>query len=239
MMEGDELEEWIERLFQDKKLIRMGHHQRKSDLNLGLGWIYYGLARSMRPKTIVVVGSYRGFVPLVFGKALLDNEEGGKVVFIDPSFVDDFWKDPIAVRSHFAHHGVTNIRHFLMTTQEFIGCEAYASLGPVGIVFIDGHHSEEQARFDYYAFEDRLDVDGIAMFHDTAGYMISRMYGRDSPYQHRVKDFVDGLKRDTKLQFFDIPFGTGVTFVRKLSAERADSLPGGASQETAAVRTAL
>src|SRR5262245_48160658 len=84
---------WVEKLCETRSLARMGHAQSVADANLGLGWIYYGLARVMRPKTVVVIGSYRGFVPLVLGKALGDNRDDGRVVFIDPSFVDEFWKN--------------------------------------------------------------------------------------------------------------------------------------------------
>src|SRR5207302_8700235 len=78
---GVRMEEWIARLFSDRNLLRMGHAQRAEDLNLGLGWLYYGLARVIRPAQVVVVGSFRGFVPLILGKALADNSEGGEVVF--------------------------------------------------------------------------------------------------------------------------------------------------------------
>jgi len=79
---------------------------------------------------------------------LADNTEGGEVHFIDPSMVDDFWKDPATVKEHFEGFGVENIRHYLMTTQQFIEPEPYRALDEVGIVFIDGLHTEEQARFD-------------------------------------------------------------------------------------------
>jgi predicted O-methyltransferase YrrM len=219
------LKEWIAQLFDDGTLTGMGHLQRTGDLNLGLGWIYYGLARTIRPSTVVVIGSYRGFVPLVLGKALTDNNEGGEVIFIDPSLVDDFWKDPQAVRDHFANYGVTNIRHFLMTTQEFIETDAYFSLAPVGIVFIDGHHSEEQAQFDYEAFEGRLETNGMALFHDTGGYRVSKMYGRNNTYVHRVRDYVVRLNQDARLQVFDVPFGGGLTIVRKVGPEPTPAAP--------------
>jgi hypothetical protein len=93
---GKRVEEWIERLFGAPAMTGWGHFQRVADKNLGLGWIYYALARVLRPATAVVIGSYRGFVPLVLGKALQDNG-GGEVIFVDPSLVDDFWKDPTAV----------------------------------------------------------------------------------------------------------------------------------------------
>ena len=135
------MKDWIAKLLNCRDLTSMGHLQRVEDANLGLGWIYYGLARVIRPKQVVIIGSYRGFVPLVLGKALADNLNGGQVIFIDPSFVDDFWKDAQSVRAHFALFDVGNIEHYLMTTQQFTQSEAYRSLNRLGMVFVDGYHA--------------------------------------------------------------------------------------------------
>jgi predicted O-methyltransferase YrrM len=213
------MNDWIAGLLAHKDLTRMGHGQRVEDRNLGLGWLYYALARVLRPKTVIVIGSYRGFVPLVFGKALADNSEGGEVLFIDPSLVDDFWKDAPAVEAYFAGFGVSNIRHFLMTTQQFVESNAYRSLGPVGILFVDGYHSEDQARFDYEAFRDRLAPEGMVLFHDSVRSQTSRVYGPGRIYEHTVKAFIDALKADPGLQVFDVPFFGGVTLVRRGSGE--------------------
>ena len=97
----DLAQDWIAALFEHPNLLRMGHAQRTDDQNLGLGWLYYALARIVRPTTVVVIGSFRGFAPLVFARALADNAEGGQLHFIDPSLVDDFWKDAAAVRAYF------------------------------------------------------------------------------------------------------------------------------------------
>jgi len=207
--------DWIAALFQHRNLTRMGHGQRPVDLNLGLGWLYYALARILRPERVVVIGSFRGYVPLVFGKALADNQEPGQVIFIDPSLVDDFWKDPRAVQSYFASLGVTNIQHFLMTTQEFVQTPVYRDLKDVGIVFVDGYHSEEQARFDYEAFQGCCKPDGIVLFHDSIAVETSKIYGPGREYEYHVKDFIDTLKKDSRLQVFDLPFGDGVTLVRQ------------------------
>jgi predicted O-methyltransferase YrrM len=212
------MQDWLAKLFDFPAFARMGHLQRVGDLNLGLGWIYYGLARVVRPKKVVVIGSYRGFVPLVLGKALADNLDGGQVIFIDPSFVDDFWKDAEAVREHFARFDVTNVQHFLMTTQQFARSEAYRALDTVGMVFVDGYHSEEQARFDYETFEGLLGHDGIALFHDTARSRLSGIYGAERAYRYTVTTFIDQLRQDRRLQVFDLPFGQGVTLVRKVGA---------------------
>jgi len=211
------MKNWIAELFQDVNLTRMGHAQRVDDLNLGLGWVYYGLARVIRPTAVVVIGSYRGFVPMVLGKALVDNGSDGQVHFVDPSFVDDFWKDAAAVNAHFAHHGLSNIHHYLMTTQQFVESAAYRELESLGMVFVDGYHTEEQVRFDYEAFRDRLTGDGITLFHDSSYIKPSRVYGKDRIYTRRVKCFIDTLKQDPALQVFDLPFGAGVTLVRRVA----------------------
>ena len=97
---------WIERLFSEPDLQRMGHGQTAADLNLGLGWLYYAQARTLRPTRAVCIGSWRGFVPLLLAKALQDNGDGGRVTFIDPSLVDDFWTDPLRVRQWWARFGI-------------------------------------------------------------------------------------------------------------------------------------
>lgn len=207
--------EWIARLFRYRGLTRMGHCQRVEDANLGLGWIYYGLARVLRPAKVVVIGSHRGFVPLVLGKALADNTEGGEVLFLDPSLVDDFWADSRNVSTWFGEFGITNIRHVRATTQQFVETEAYRNLGQVGLVFVDGYHTEEQARFDYQAFCDRLTPDGMFLFHDSVRSRVSKMYGPDQVYEHSVFRFLAELKRDPGLQVFDLPLGDGLTLVRR------------------------
>ena len=219
-----DLTEWIARLFEHPGLLRMGHNQRAEDFNLGLGWLYYGLARLIRPRSAVVIGSYRGFVPLLLGKAIQDNLEPGEVTLIDPSMVDDFWKDPEAVRAYFRGFGLENVRHFLMTTQQFVETEAYRRLGEIGLLFVDGYHSEEQARFDYRAFERLLAPRGIALFHDSMVLRQSEIYGADRAYGIRVKDFLDQLKRDPGVQLFDVPFGNGVTLLRKTGGASSEPL---------------
>jgi predicted O-methyltransferase YrrM len=218
------MERWISKVFERQELLGMGHCQRREDLNLGFGWLYYALTRLLRPTKIVVIGSFRGFAPLVFGKALADNSEGGSVWFIDPSLVDDFWKDEVIVRNYFETFGVSNVRHFPLTTQAFVASEEYQSLSEVGIVFIDGYHSEEQARFDYQAFEARVPPEGIVLLHDSVDVSISRIYGPARAYERRVKYFVDSLKEDPRLQVLDLPFAHGLTLVRKIEGRRETKL---------------
>jgi predicted O-methyltransferase YrrM len=196
-------------------MLRMGHCQRAEDRNLGMGWIYYALARLLCPAKVVVIGSYRGFTPIVFGKALHDNCADGQVWFIDPSLVDDFWKDSRAVAAHFATFGITNIRHFLMTTQEFVRTPEYQALGPVGLVHIDGWHTEEQAEFDFDTFAPKLVPGSLALFHDSLAVGVSPVYGAEGGYRYTVHRFIDRLKKRPDFQVLDLPYGPGLTLVRR------------------------
>lgn len=215
---SSELSDWISQLFADPALTGMGQAQRLDDLNLGLGWIYYGLARVARPQRVVVIGSYRGFAPLVFARALADNGEGGRVTFVDPSLVDDFWREPASVQAYFTSHGIDNIDHHCMTTQQFTASAAWRDLGEVGILLVDGYHSEEQARFDHQAFEQHLGHGGYALFHDSVRERVSRIYGRDKPYVHDVYRYMDALRADPQWEVLALPFDDGLCLVRSVEA---------------------
>jgi predicted O-methyltransferase YrrM len=206
---------WIQRLFRHPDLHRMGHGQRAADLDLGLGWLYYAQVRTLRPTQVVCIGSWRGFVPLVLAKGLQDNGNGGRVTFIDPSLVDDFWTDPQHVRDWWARFGIDNIDHHRLTTQAFVQSAAMASLGPVGLLFVDGLHTAEQARFDHEAFVPLLTPDAVVCFHDGVRHKESRLYGDDKVYRHTVVDYIDELKRRPDLQVMDFPLDAGVALVRR------------------------
>ena len=207
--------DWIESLLAESDLLRMGHGQRAADRNLGFGWIYYALARVLRPSLVVVIGSFRGFVPILFGKALRENVEGGEVVFIDPSLADDFWTDPQSVTAHFARFGAANVRHHRMTTQQFVSSDAYRALGRIGILHVDGLHTAEQALYDFHAFEPLLADDAVVLFHDSHDDSTSHMYGREKLYRQTVPDAIEALRRRTDLQLFELPIGPGLTLMRR------------------------
>jgi predicted O-methyltransferase YrrM len=222
--EAGDLTAWIGRVYANRELLRMGHNQRAEDLNLGLGWLYYSFARLVRPRQAVVIGSWRGFVPLVIAKACQDNVEPCDVHFIDPSLADDFWKDRAATRAYFRSFGLDNVTHHLQTTQQFVTTPEYASLTDIGLIFIDGYHTAAQARFDYEAFADRLAPRGIVLFHDSMILKPSGIYGPDRRYEVDVKHYMDELRQDPGLQLLDLPFGTGLTVLRKVSGPHGEIL---------------
>ena len=224
MKRTDNLDAWISRLYAHPELLRMGHNQSAEDLNLGLGWIYYGLARLVRPRHAVVIGSWRGFVPMVIARALQDNRDPGEVTFIDPSLVDDFWKDPQQTQRHFADFGLDNVRHQLCTTQEFVDTDAWRRMTDLGLLFIDGYHTAEQVRFDYEAFADKLAPRACVLFHDSMGERSSPIYGPDKTYQITVRDYISELRQDPALQLLDLRFGTGLTVLRRCAGENEEPL---------------
>lgn len=209
-------EDWIKQLFSQHDLTRMGHAQRKDDLNLGLGWLYYAITRIYKPTTCVCIGSWRGFVPMLLAKGVTDNIEEGNVTFIDPSMADDFWKDSEKNDEWFGSFGLNNIEHHLHTTQDFVNTEMYKKLDSIDILFVDGYHTRDQAKFDFEAFEPKLSENAIVFFHDSVKKKPSRIYGKDNVYQYSVVDYIDELKQRQDLQVFDFPVLNGVTIVRKL-----------------------
>ena len=191
----------------------MGHGQSEQDLNLGLGWLYYAQVRINRPKHIVCIGSWRGFAPIVLAKGLQDNKEGGHLTFIDPSFVDDFWANPEKTKSWFMSFGIDNINHFRNTTQEFIETYAYRNLEKIGVLFIDGFHSAEQARFDHEAFKPYLTPDATVFFHDGVRKKISKIYGEEKSYEHTVCEYIKDLRSREEFQVVDFYLSDGVVMV--------------------------
>lgn len=206
---------WIDKVFKYPELLSMGHCQDAGNRNLGLGWLYYSQIRLLKPKNVVCIGSWRGFVPLILAKGLLDNANNGKLHFIDPSLVDDFWVNKSKTLKWFENFGLNNVQHHLATTQDFIEMPAYKRIKKVQLLFIDGYHSAKQAKFDYEAFEDVLTPDSSVFFHDSIRDFTSGIYGREKIYNHSVYSYIVRLKKRADLQCMDFDFGSGVTLVRK------------------------
>lgn len=208
--------EWLRRVIATPGLQGMGHGQTIEDLNLGFGWVYYGLARACRPQHIVCIGSYRGFVPMMFARALRDNGAGGQVTFIDPSFVDDFWTSPPEVADWFAQYEVPNIKHHHMTTQDYRASGLLSKIPPVDFLFVDGYHSADQAQFDHETFMPHLADDSLIFFHDSMTRKVSGIYGNERAYTYSVCDYISTLKSRRDLQVMDFPFGDGLTLVKQI-----------------------
>lgn len=162
-------------------------------LNLGFGEIFYGLARAMRPKRVVVIGSKAGFAPGCFGQGVKDNEgsgiervlfdrteltnqTSGHVHFVDPSysmyrsdpnhsFGIGTWDDPEDVVARWTRYQLQDyITHHRMTSQGFLDDPVASDLD---IVYIDGDHSYEGIWHDVVEYSTRLSERGVILAHDV------------------------------------------------------------------------
>ncbi|GAB3901106.1 class I SAM-dependent methyltransferase [Kibdelosporangium lantanae] len=223
-------EEWIDRLLSHADMApnRTGHAVipagppewggRHSALDvtdrlrhdLGLGWLYYAFVRSLRPSTVVCIGSGRGFVPVLLAKALADLHADHPIMFVDPSFDDDFWRDAAAVRRWFATFDVDkHIQHHLMTTEQFTATQEFAELPLIDFLFIDGGHFYETVRTDYDLLTPKLAAGATVMMHDTVSRSANPKWS--GPRQL----LLEVAQTDPDWQLLDLPFGAGVTILRR------------------------
>lgn len=163
-------------------------------LNLGLGFLYYGFARAMRPGRVAVIGSKKGFSVVCIALGMRDNEGFGfaqiscyetrtesadrpQLFFVDPSYSVHrgdpnhmwgvgFWDDAKAVESWWQNLGVSGIvTHYKLTSEEFASsCACPPSLD---MVLLDGDHTPEGISRDVHLYGPRLSSCGIMLIHDV------------------------------------------------------------------------
>jgi predicted O-methyltransferase YrrM len=141
------------------------------DFKSGLGdsaWVLYGLARSLRPKVCVEIGSARGKSACAVGLALR-RIGGGKLYAIDPHSTTD-WNDTDSVdtltimKAHLEKAGVTDYVEIIRKTS---GEAAKGWDKKIDLIFIDGDHSYEGVKADWDLFLPHLSEFAVVVFHDT------------------------------------------------------------------------
>jgi len=201
----------------------LGHNEKPANLNLGFGFIYYGVVRALQPKHVLVIGSGYGFSVVCLALGIRDNAVG-KLSFIDPSYSllkhgpfktvggKAYWSDPERVRDHFERFGVADIvRHFKMRSDEFF--ESYDDLGlpPIDLAFIDGSHSYADVKFDFITALGHSRKNTYIFLHDT------NLYVREALHHAGVKRWMGLLKKDEQaFEVVNFPFSSGVALVRVL-----------------------
>ncbi len=200
----------------------LGHNEDAHNLNLGFGFLYYGLARTLRPEHVLVIGSGFGFSVVCLALGLKDNGLGN-LSFIDPSYSvfkhgpmatvggTAQWDDPQKVWSHFARFGVQHlVTHHKLTSAEFFAGPAH-SLPPVDIAFIDGSHSYTDVQQDFLNALHHTHRNSYVLLHDT------NIYVRELVRHAGVKRWLKTIGKEKEhFEMIDFPFSSGVAMVRVL-----------------------
>jgi predicted O-methyltransferase YrrM len=187
---------------------RMGQATDGPTLNLGYGYLYYGLVRLMQPEVVVSVGSYRGFSTVCLGLGVQDNGKG-TCYFVDPGKVDDYWHDAANIRRLRESFGLSDrwipVKE---TTQDALLDGSLPDR--IDLLLIDGDHSYEGVRFDFERLGARVPPGGIILLHDAA----VEGTGGFTPWE--VKRFLENeVYGRTEYQTLTLPFDAGLALVRK------------------------
>lgn len=200
----------------------LGHREHSESLNLGFGFVYYGLVRALRPKHVLVIGSGYGFSVVCLALGLKDNGLG-RLTFVDPSYSvlrdgplatiggANFWQHPGQVRAHFAHFGVQQIvTHYRLTSAEFFSRFDELDLPEIDLGFIDGNHAYAHVAYDLTAALRHSHKNTYLLLHDTNIYIreLLRHAGVKRLLRRKISPQKDAF------EFVDFPFSSGVALVR-------------------------
>ncbi len=202
----------------------LGHGEQAATLNLGFGFVYYGLVRAIRPRHVVVIGSGYGFSVVCLALGLKDNKSGS-LSFVDPSYSllrdgpartvggVNFWRDPGQVREHFARFGVEGlVTHYRLTSEEFFTRYAEFGLPSIDLAFIDGNHAYAHVQHDVIASLQHSHRGTYLLLHDTNIYI--REFFRHAGVKRWLKKQANPHK--AAFEYVDFPFASGVALVRVL-----------------------
>lgn len=209
----------FERVFEHAK--PLGHNQSPADMNLGFGFLYYGLVRCLRPAHVLVIGSGFGFSVTCLALGLKDNQKG-RLSFVDPSYSltkhgpfktiggKDNWSDPEAVRTRFARFGVEDIvTHYKKTSGEFFASYKKYKLPKIHLAFIDGSHAFKDVREDFLGVYRHCIKNSYILMHDT------NIYLREMFSHSGVKRWLKLVQdQNDMFEAVDFPFDSGVALVR-------------------------
>lgn len=201
----------------------LGHNEEPGNLNLGFGFLYYGLVRALRPKHILVIGSGFGFSVVCLALGLKDNGKG-QLTFVDPSFSvfkdgpfktmggTGQWNDPDQVRHHFERFGLDRyITHYKSTSQDFFSRYHQFGLPDIDIAFIDGSHAYDDVKHDFVNVVQQAHKNTYILLHDT------NIYIREMVRHAGVKRWLKRVKKEKEaFETVDFPFSSGIALVRVL-----------------------
>jgi Methyltransferase domain len=201
----------------------LGHNEKPDNLNLGFGFLYYGLVRALRPRHVLVIGSGFGFSVVCLALGLKDNARG-HLSFVDPSYSifkhgpfrtvggTAQWDDPHKVETHFHRFDIEHlVTHYKLTSAEFFAGYAEQGLPEIDIAFIDGSHTYADVRHDFIEVLRHTHRNSYLLLHDT------NIYVRELVRHAGVKRWLKVIgKEKSYFELIDFPFSSGVALVRVL-----------------------
>lgn len=201
----------------------LGHNEQLDNLNLGFGFLYYGIVRALRPRHVLVIGSGFGFSVVCLGLGIKDNGKG-RLTFVDPSFSvlkdgpfktiggTGQWSNPDKVNQRFHRFGLQGIVcHHKRTSQQFFQDYEQQGLPDVDLAFIDGSHAFDDVRHDFVAVLRHARKNSYILLHDT------NIYIREIVRHAGVKRWLKIIaKEKDAFETIDFPFSSGVALVRVL-----------------------
>jgi hypothetical protein len=201
----------------------LGHNEDSKNLNLGFGFLYYGLVRALRPKHIVVIGSGFGFSVVCLALGIKDNDSGA-LTFVDPAYSllkdgplktvggNGKWNDPEKVTEHFKKFQVENIvTHYQYRSDQFFRFYEALHLPEIDVAFIDGNHSYRNVKYDFLNTLRHSHKNTYIFLHDT------NIYIRELIRHAGVKRWLNVLKLEEALfEIVNFPFSSGVALIRVL-----------------------
>jgi len=198
-----------------------GHNEKTRELNIGFGFMYYGIVRALRPDHVLVIGSGYGFSVVCLALGLKDNGRG-RLSFVDPAYSllkngplmtvggRGVWTDESHVKAHFGHFGVENlVTHYKMRSDEFFPSFQDLKLPPINLAFIDGSHAYKDVKYDFIKVLEQSHKNTYIFLHDT------NIYLRELVKHAGVKKWLRFIKREEEsFEVIDFPFSSGVALVR-------------------------
>ena len=129
------------------------------------------LVKYLSPKLIVDLGVDQGYSSFVFADALQKNNIDGRVVGIDKFDADDTMSYLIRdtseiIKNYIKQNNITNV-------DIIKECFHEVSLHwrePIQILHIDGLHTYEAVKEDFYDWKKFVDNNGVILFHDVTAF---------------------------------------------------------------------
>ena len=193
----------------------------KETLNLGFGFLYYSIARIIKPKTTFVFGSQQGFSLTCFALGIKDNKFG-HLHFVDAGYdkekVDNntamggigFWQEENKYKELFIELGIDKIVSVhVKKTQQFVEDVISENFQP-DLIFIDADHSYRGFQFDFELYEKFLTKNGMILFHDCL------VDNGHCGVNFGVKDyFEEKIQNSNKWESVRLPIWPGLGLARK------------------------